>query len=234
MNSFCDPSLDLPTESSVKECVHNDISLPVFQSTRKTNLMRFCSLLYQLKGTKTRKAASPESEPNFYTMAPMPSNKKSLLATLSSAATAPGARSVFSASSTSLERGGRPEALTLQKMAPSFLCPATFETTVHRMLPQLQYPQHPRGLTVTSTCPVTVKPTEDTSVGGGNGVKFAFPFSALACAPSSQWSVPTRTTTNNDKFWAALSGGAAIPSALRDLGENNTAKNNGTSLWLLR
>jgi hypothetical protein len=179
----------------------------------------------------------------------MPSNKIQAAPSSSTATTAsvPGAYSVSSASPAILEWGGNPDALTLQKMAQAFFSPAAPEATVHHMLPQMQHSQHPRGLTVTSTCSVTVKPTEEFDiksgsnnfVGVGNGGPFAFPLSTLAWAPASQSATLARTTTNNDAFWAALTGTAGIPTtatALRDLGDGSNAKNNtnGASLWMLR
>ncbi|CAB9496764.1 shock factor protein [Seminavis robusta] len=210
---------------------------------------------HKLKGTKTRRAASPESEPNFYLMTPMPVQKKPTVV----APTAPVAATVvpkscsvssyeFPSSTLDTKTSSASDALTLQKIVPSLFSPATFETTVHHQLvPQYQRQQQlrqPRGLTVTSTCSVTVKPTEgfDMASAGGVSGPFSFPFtltqSSQATNSNGVAGGPT-TNRNNEALWAALSGGAPMPMApSTDAGNhnmNNNAHNTGgSSLWLLR
>lgn len=171
----------------------------------------------KLKGTKTRRAASPESEPNFYSMTPMPSNTPSIPPPAAAAAKAPMAWPASSALGSLASP--RSDSLTLQKIVPSILSPVAFETTVH-FVPQR--PSMNQGLMVKSTCSLTLKSTSD-----DYRRNRAMSMSLLPLAPTpaalrqqrgQSLAMPSNVSTNNETFWAAL-GNEALAMALRDVAD---------------
>jgi len=128
-------------------------------------------LFPQLKGTKTRKAANPESEPNFYAMEPLPKNKDTKQSEMSNNASATATKAAPPSAILSALRDngmmvGPGRNLTLKKLAPSLFNPEVYDTTtLHQMNGggPLQYhvTGGRQGLTVTSTSSLSLKPSHN-------------------------------------------------------------------------
>ena len=191
------------------------------------------SLSLQLKGTKTRRAASPESEPKFYAMPPMPQ-------------TSPDRKSPMDGS-VLRDESLDPSRLTLQKIVPSLISPIEYGGTYQSSpeLFQLGGPHH--GLTLTSTRSLSLKPalyeaftgdptrprTRVQSEGPQALTITSTPFLSLKSARSDTTMRYTPTgapaayendqaemeKNRTDTFWAALANATPLPVSNRSENE---------------
>lgn len=192
----------------------------------------------KLKGTKTRRAASPESEPNFYTMQPMPASRN---ASFPKPAIAPFTTTTGGNLPSTLPKsvcGGGSNALTLQKIVPSLFSPASFETTVH-LVPQQQGQPRQHGLMVTSTCSLTLKPDDLGAPASSAFSLTQFPVTRTTTTYSynhPQVCVPSTSPRANGHLWTAL--GASTSAMARPMAFGNgvgaTSAPTPSPLWLTR
>lgn len=157
---------------------------------------------FQLKGTKTRRAASPESEPNFYAMTPMSSNAHACPPKAATSWPPLGRRA-------SLEGHSGPTPLTLQKIVPSIISPVSFETTVE-LVPS-ERPSREQRLMVKSTCSVTLKSNEHIGgIGTLQSPQFPLIPAALSFNRSQQSLASANMSGGHEAFWAAFGNGRAM------------------------
>lgn len=171
----------------------------------------------QLKGTKTRRASSPESEPNFYAMTPMPPN--------AGVTPVEAPTPLTSACLPRTLHNSESASLTLQQIVPSLFSPVAFETRLH-FAPQAHSGQ--QGLMATSSCNLALKPTKGIT---GNTAFFLTQFplatTVLTTGTGNQSCVTQPSATaQTETFWVALGGGTSLLP--------NSENNRGSSVWRLR
>lgn len=142
----------------------------------------------KLKGTKTRRASSPESEPNFSEMSELPQNGSAYTRNL--------------VDHTCPNQSGRvlctsaPVPHTLHGMAPSLVSPVDFKGTYSEYQPTARH-TYGRGFTPTSI----------------SSSLSLMPASSLSLIPQApMFAYPWQTSNNSDTLWASLAGTAPLSS----------------------